>query len=84
MAMISNLPTSILAVSIIFENESKFTDVTPAVKPVVVIAETDSNRASSKLLLVSELKTDPVIKAMETYSTITTRISLTTFLLMIK
>jgi hypothetical protein len=51
MAIISNLPTSMLAASIIFENESKFTDVTPAVKPFVDMAEADSNRASSKLVL---------------------------------
>ena len=64
--MISNLPTIILVVSISFENTSKFTDVIPAVRPVVEIAETASNIASSKGLFVRELKTDPVINATET------------------
>jgi hypothetical protein len=65
-AMISNLPTIMLAVSISFEPTSRFTDVMPAVRPVVERAETASNRASSKWLFVRELKTDPVIKAIET------------------
>jgi hypothetical protein len=64
--MISNLPTIMLVISSSFENTSKFTDVMPAVRPVVEIAETASNRASTKWLFVSELKTDPVIKAIET------------------
>ncbi len=51
--MISNLPTIMLVVSINFENKSKFTDVTPAVNPVVEIAEAASKRASSKLLFVT-------------------------------
>jgi hypothetical protein len=63
--MISNLPTIMLVVSISFENISKFTDVTPAVKPVVEIAEAASNRASSKVLFVRELKADPLIKVIE-------------------
>jgi hypothetical protein len=63
--MISNLPTIMLVLSISFEKTSNFTDVTPAVRPVVEIAEAASNRASSKLLFVRELKTDPVIKAIE-------------------
>ena len=63
--MISNLPTIMLVLSISFEKTSKSTDVTPAVRPVVEIAEAASNRASSKLLFVRELKTDPVIKAIE-------------------
>ena len=63
--MISNLPTIMLVLSISFEKTSKFTDVTPAVRPVVEIAEAASNRASSKLLFVRELKIDPVIKAIE-------------------
>ena len=65
-AMISNLPTIMLVVRISFENTSKFTDVIPAVRPVVEIAETASNIAFSKGLFVRELKTDPVIKAIET------------------
>ncbi len=64
--MISNMPTIMLVVSISFENTSKFADVRPAVRPVVEIAEAASNRASSKLLFVRELKTDPLIKAIET------------------
>ena len=64
--MISNLPTIILVVSISFENTSKFTDVMPAVRPVVEMAETASNIASSKRLFVRELKTDPVIKEIDT------------------
>jgi hypothetical protein len=63
--MISNLPIIMLVVSISFENTSKFTDVIPAVRPVVEIAETASNMASSKRLFVRELKTDPVTKAIE-------------------
>lgn len=63
--MISNLPTIMLVLSISFEKISKFTDVTPAVRPVVEIAEAASNRAFSKLLFVRELKTEPVIKAIE-------------------
>ena len=64
--MISNLPTIILVVSISFEKISKFTDVMPAVRPVVEMAETASNMASSKRLFVRELKTDPVIKEIDT------------------
>ena len=64
--MISNLPTIIFVLSISFENTSKLTDVIPAVRPVVEIAEVASNRASSKLHFVRELKTDPVIKVTET------------------
>ena len=64
--MISNLPTIMFVLSISFENTSKLTDVIPAVRPVVEIAEVASNRASSKLLFVRELKTDPVIKVIET------------------
>src|SRR5918998_3004920 len=56
-AIISNLPTIMLVASISFENTSKFTDVIPAVKPVVEIAEAASNIASSKGLVVRELKT---------------------------
>ena len=63
--MISNLPTIMLVVRISFETTSKFADVRPAVKPVVEIAEAASNRPSSKLLLVRELKANPVIKAIE-------------------
>ena len=55
-----------LVASISFENTSKFTDVIPAVKPVVEIAEAASNIASSKELFVRELKTDPLINAIET------------------
>jgi hypothetical protein len=65
-AIISNLPTIMLVVSISFENTSKFTDVMPVVRPVVEIAETASNRASTKWLCVSELKTNPVSKDMKT------------------
>ena len=65
-AIISNLPTIMLVVSISFENTSKFTDVMPAVRPVIEIAETASNIASSKGLFVRELKTDPLISAIET------------------
>ncbi len=54
-----------LVVSISFENTSKFTDVIPAVRPVVEIAEAASNIESSKGLFVEELKTDPVINATE-------------------
>ena len=64
--MISNLPIIILVVRISFENTSKFTDVMPAVRPVVEIAEVASNKASSKRLFVRELKADPVTKAIET------------------
>ena len=64
--MISNLPTIMFVLSISFENTSKLTDVTPAVRPVVEIAEVASNRASSKLLFVRELRTDPEIKAIAT------------------
>lgn len=64
--MISNLPTIMLVVSMSLENTSKFTDVMPAVRPVVEIAETASSIASSRRLFVRELKTDPVIKATDT------------------
>jgi hypothetical protein len=64
--MISNLPRIMLVVSMSLENTSKFTDVMPAVRPVVEIAETASSIASSRRLFVRELKTDPVIKATDT------------------
>ena len=51
-AMISNLPRIMLVARSSFENTSKFTDVIPAVRPVVEIAETASNMASSRRLLV--------------------------------
>lgn len=65
-AIISNLPTIMLVARISFENTSKFTEVIPAVRPVVEIAETASNMASSKRLFVRKLNTDPVINATET------------------
>ena len=55
-----------LVASISLKNTSKFRDVIPAVKPVVEIAEAASNIASSKELFVRELKTDPLINAIET------------------
>ena len=61
--MISNLPRIMLVARRSFENTSKFTDVIPAVRPVVEIAETASNMASSRRLFVRKLKTDPVINA---------------------
>ena len=50
--MISNLPRIIFAVSINFENESSWREVIPEVRPVVLRADTDSKRPSSKLLPV--------------------------------
>lgn len=55
-----------LVVRISFEYTSKFTDVIPAVRPVVEIADTPSKIASSRRLFVRELKTKPVIKEIET------------------
>jgi hypothetical protein len=63
--IISNLPTIMLATSSNLENESRFTDVIPALIPVVEIAEDDSNSVSSKPLFVVKFSTSPVIKAIE-------------------
>jgi hypothetical protein len=57
--MISNLPTIMLVARISFEKTSKFTEVIPAVSPVVEIADTASNIASSKWLFVRKLNNDP-------------------------
>ncbi len=52
-AIISNLPRIIFAVSISFENESSASEVMPVLMPVVLSAETDSNMPSSRLLPVA-------------------------------
>lgn len=50
-AIISNLPTIMFTVSNSFGSESIFTDVIPAVKPVVDTADTDSNKLLQILTL---------------------------------
>ncbi len=52
MVIISNLPIIILVIRIDFETESNSTFVIPMDSPVFVEAETDSNNASIKLVLV--------------------------------
>jgi hypothetical protein len=52
MVIISNLPIIILVIRIDFETESNSTFIIPMDSPVFVEAETDSNNASIKLVLV--------------------------------
>jgi hypothetical protein len=59
-AVISNPPRIIFAVSSSFENESRLSEVIPVVMPIVESAKTDSNMPSSKLLPVGWLRAAPV------------------------
>jgi hypothetical protein len=76
MVIISNLPIIILVIRIDFETESNSTFVIPMDSPVFVEAETDSNNASIKLVLVRYFIDIPDTNDKEKNKAITSNASL--------